>query len=246
MVCCNILDIAAQTAATWRGELAMAYLEARTPQDRVKSVAAVVAVHAVLAYAVVVGLQASGVIATPTMFQGTNVEDIPLDPPPPPDEPKPRQKDSAQQSVVTAPKPPVTLVSDPGPVIVELPKPDHVEVTPLALPTATPSPAGTSVRTFDPVGPKPRNDPGAWVTTNDYRSAWVNRGMAGLARFRVTVGADGRVKDCTITGSSGHPELDRATCDLVARRAKFEPGRDSAGEKTAASYSNAVQWILPD
>lgn len=223
----------------------MAYLEARTPQDRAKSVAVVVAVHGVLAYALVFGLQATGVIPPTTILEGTQIEDIPLDPPPPPD-PKPTQKASDQQSVITAPKPPVTLVSDPGPLIIELPKPERVEVTPLALPTAIPSPTGTSMRTFDPVAPKPRNNPGEWVTTNDYRSAWVNREMAGLARFKVTVGADGRVKDCAITGTSGFPELDRATCALVTRRARFEPGRDGTGEKAAASYSSAVSWILPD
>ena len=60
------------------------------------------------------------------------------------------------------------------------------------------------------------------------------------------IAADGRVTNCTITGTSGHPQLDVATCALVSKRAKFQPARGSEGQPVAGSYSNAIDWQLPD
>ena len=107
-------------------------------------------------------------------------------------------------------------------------------------------PVGQASPAFDAVAAKPRNDTSQWVTTDDYRSSWINRELTGVARFRVQVGTDGRVKQCTVTVSSGHSELDRATCDLVTQRARFEAARNTDGEKTTGSYSSAVAWQLPD
>ena len=105
---------------------------------------------------------------------------------------------------------------------------------------------GVDHAAFEAIAPRPRNDTSRWVTTADYRSSWINRELTGVARFRVQVGTDGRVKQCTVTSSSGHAALDRATCDLVTQRARFEPARDTKGEKTAGSYSSAVAWQLPN
>ncbi len=70
--------------------------------------------------------------------------------------------------------------------------------------------------------------------------------MTGKARFRLEIAADGRVTNCTITGSSGHSQLDAATCALVGRRAKFQPARGSEGEPVAGIYTSAIDWQLPD
>jgi periplasmic protein TonB len=70
--------------------------------------------------------------------------------------------------------------------------------------------------------------------------------MTGKARFRLEIAADGRVTGCTITASSGHPQLDAATCALVSKRAKFQPARGSNGEPVAGTYSNAIDWQLPE
>jgi protein TonB len=67
-----------------------------------------------------------------------------------------------------------------------------------------------------------------------------------MPRFRLDIAADGRVVGCPITGSSGHPELDAATCALVRRRARFQPARGSEREPGAGSYSNAIDWQLPE
>ena len=68
---------------------------------------------------------------------------------------------------------------------------------------------------------------------------------AGTTRFSVTVDAEGKVSSCQVTGSSGHSDLDDATCKLVTRRARFKPATDGEGQPTSGSYSNAVRWQIP-
>lgn len=98
----------------------------------------------------------------------------------------------------------------------------------------------------DPVLARPRGNPGEWVTDADYRSRWIREGMSGTARFRLAIDPSGRVGECTITRSSGHAELDAATCRLIERRARFEPARDAQGNRVAGTYSNAINWKIPD
>ncbi|MFZ1743700.1 MAG: TonB family protein, partial [Pontixanthobacter sp.] len=65
------------------------------------------------------------------------------------------------------------------------------------------------------------------------------------ATFKVSVGTNGKVQNCQIVASTGHSALDEATCDLVTKRARFEPARDSSGNKTTGDYSTSVKWQLP-
>jgi protein TonB len=99
---------------------------------------------------------------------------------------------------------------------------------------------------IDPVAAKPKGNPASWVTDADYRSRWIREEMSGTARFTLSIDASGRVGECTITRSSGHAELDAATCRLIERRARFEPARDPEGNAVAGSYSNAINWKIPD
>ena len=84
------------------------------------------------------------------------------------------------------------------------------------------------------------------MTVNDYRSSWIAREMTGTARFRLDIGTTGRVESCAITASSGHADLDRATCALLTARARFAPARDETGAAVRGTYANAVRWTLPD
>lgn len=99
---------------------------------------------------------------------------------------------------------------------------------------------------FDPVAASPRGNPGGWITNDDYRPSWINRGFEGTARFTLSIDASGRVTDCAITGSTGHAQLDAATCELLAKRARFEPARGASGEKVAGRYSSSVRWTIPE
>ena len=111
----------------------------------------------------------------------------------------------------------------------------------IELPTV-PDPAPT----FDPIAAAPRGSPGNWIKTSDYRTSWIRRGYEGQARFTLEVSASGKVTDCTVTGSTGYTALDRATCQLISSRAVFTPAKDASGASVAGSYSNTVNWRIPE
>lgn len=91
----------------------------------------------------------------------------------------------------------------------------------------------------------PRGNVGNWVNTNDYPSAALQQEREGITTFTVAVETDGRVEGCSVTGSSGHNDLDTATCTVVSRRARFQPATDDDGNTIRGEYSNRVRWQIP-
>ncbi|EDL48889.1 energy transducer TonB [Erythrobacter sp. SD-21] len=174
--------------------------------------------------------------------------DYPLDPPPEPEEPEVQPEVSEQVPSTPPPYVPPTRIQ------FEVPSP-KIDVTDLLPPPQPPQPKimpkiepalPAPTPTFDPVSAKPRNDPGAWLTNSDYRSSWVRREYTGVAGFRLDIAASGKVTGCRITSTTGHSELDEATCKLIQRRARFEPARGPNGEPVAGSFSSSVRWQLPE
>ena len=225
----------------------MAYLDAKRRPDA-RSMVAVVLVHGAIGAALMVGLTVTGVIAPPP----ERFSAIPnRQPPPPPPMPEP--------TVEPRPAPPSAAYVPPAPLPLPRPGPD-LDITdrlppptpprplpgPSQGPTALPEPLPSVTPSFAPEAARPRTDPRGWVTAEDYRSNWIRQEMTGKARFRLDIAADGRVTNCTITGSSGHAALDQATCALVTRRARFQPARGSEGQPVAGTYSNAIDWQLPE
>ena len=94
--------------------------------------------------------------------------------------------------------------------------------------------------------PEPRGNPGRWATPNDYPSRALREEREGVASFTVTVDTDGRVTSCRITRSSGHDDLDEATCKNIERRARFRPATDGNGQETTGTWSSSVRWQIPD
>ena len=60
---------------------------------------------------------------------------------------------------------------------------------------------------------------------------------------KVTVGVDGRARDCSIYRASPDPEADRITCRLVTQRLRFEPARNTRGEPVAAPFYWQQRWF---
>ena len=133
----------------------------------------------------------------------------------------------------------------PGPILVGTPQP---------MPTASPMPQPTPDPVIEPPRPpqfapravRPLGRPSAWATSNDYPARDLREGNAGVTGFRLTIGSDGKVQSCTVTASSGFPGLDRATCDNVSRRARFEPATDGSGAKVPGSYAINIRWVIPE
>lgn len=228
----------------------MAYVDA-AGTNRAPAVIGVAAIHAALAVVVVTGL-AGGVakIIKDDGVIGINIEKQLPKPPPPP---SPTVEDEIR-SVTKVVVPPRPFDLDPLPGQVDATDQPQDYTTPDTTATGSEGigdglaekggKAKDPPKLFDPVAPKPRN--GNWVTDNDYRTVWISREWEGTAAFRLTIGTDGKVRDCTITQSTGHAALDDATCTLVTRRAKFDPAKNEQGQTVSGSFSSAVRWQIPE
>jgi protein TonB len=85
----------------------------------------------------------------------------------------------------------------------------------------------------------------AFQTSDDYPARALLAGHEGTAYFTVTVTKDGKPKDCVISKSSGWSELDKQTCKVVLRRARFAPATDDNGAPVEAPYSSRINWRIP-
>ena len=62
--------------------------------------------------------------------------------------------------------------------------------------------------------------------------------------MRVTVGADGRVADCSVTASSGSSVLDEAACTGMQRYARFDPALNAGGNPISGQWSTRITYRL--
>lgn len=113
---------------------------------------------------------------------------------------------------------------------------------PATLPTPEPLPSAKAA----PQRAIPRGNPGDWVSRNDYPGQAVREGWEGVTRFRLTIGRDGRVADCAVTGSSGHDLLDATACARIRSRARFSIATDETGAATTGVYLGSIRWQLDE
>lgn len=110
----------------------------------------------------------------------------------------------------------------------------------MALDPVAPLITGTSRGGVQPVG-----DPSKWVTAADYPDAAIADGASGDVSFRLDVDDAGLVSGCKVVKTSGSEALDRATCSLMRRRARFLPGRNSDNEPIGGSWGGTISWAVP-
>lgn len=176
------------------------------------------------------------------------VATIPEDQPPPPDTPKPQpeaQTPRTKETYIDRPVPiePIPLgqvIAGPvGPTRLTFPEGPVVEEAPEPLPPAPIEKA----RTVEPA--RAKANLASYVSDTDYPSTAARNEEQGTTRFRLVVGPDGKVKNCTVTDSSGSSALDSTTCRLMKQRATFTPARNNRNELTSDIVTNAIRWVLP-
>ncbi|MFN3473879.1 MAG: energy transducer TonB [Blastomonas sp.] len=219
----------------------MAYADQQASGNKIVSLVIVALIHIVVIYALVTGLAYSAVKSVAEKLNVVDVQEEVVEPEPPP--PPPPDQPLTPPPVVTPPPivrtpptsaPTITTTNTPPPVFTPTP----IVAPPPAPPAPPPAPSKAS-------GASPRGNPGSWATPNDYPARALREERTGTTRFRVNIGPDGRVTDCQVTGSSGHADLDEATCKNVTRRARFKPAQDAAGNEIADTWSSAVRWEIP-
>ena len=214
----------------------MAYADQKMSGNRVTALIVVAILHIILVYALVTGLAYSAFQKVKERVETFDVkeEKPPVEPPPPP-------PDQAPPPPIVAPPPPITFTR-PAPVldvVREAPPPPPAIVF-TAPPAAPPPPVASKAR-----GAKPKGQ-GSWAARiqDNYPSAALRKEIEGTVGVRVTIGPDGRVSACSVSGSSGSGDLDSAACDGMTRYARFEPALDAAGNPTTGSFSTRIVYKI--
>ena len=210
--------------------------------SRMAAIIIVAILHAFLGYAFVTGLAYN---VTKKVLQDLKTFDV-EEPPPPPDEPPPPPPD------VPVPPPPVTA----PPRVLDLPQmPSAAPPAPPPPPTpAPPSPPPPPAPPPPPPPPAPKKvEParakanlGSLISNDDYPASALRAEEEGVTGFRLSVGANGRVTNCTVTSSSGSSALDSATCRLLTSRARFTPAKDSSGAAVSDTVSARIVWRIQE
>lgn len=87
---------------------------------------------------------------------------------------------------------------------------------------------------------RPLGDASRWIVRDDYPTRAFREIRSGAVSVRLDVDYLGSVEKCHVLGSSGHADLDSATCDKLRLRARFEPNLSMRGQ--FSSYAMTVDW----
>ena len=206
--------------------------------NRTLAIIFVVVIQFALGYAIVTGLAYNVIKKAAEDLKTFDVEEQP----PPPEEPPPPPKDMPDvPPPPTTPPPLVRMQAAPPPIqVIEAPRPPPIPPVVIAPPPPAPPPAPRKVQSASAKGSLV-----GLFSPDDYPASAESAGAEGTARAMLTIGPDGRVTNCNITQSTGNSALDSATCNILRRRAKFTPARDSNGNATSDTQSTpAIVWRL--
>lgn len=244
----------------------MARPEGDRNRDRIKAMLGVGAFHALLGYGLIAGLG----FQVPEQVKDTfKVFDVPQQQPPPPIEEPPPPDIKAEEEEGEASPP--NIKSRATPIVVPPPK-LRIEVPPKIVAADRPSPApigndptaGASNVAGSGTGSggrgagtgsggsgtgsgsggmaaRAQRERGA-LTNDDYMRVARGTRPQGTVHVRYSVGANGRVGGCVVTRSSGHANLDAATCRLIEQRFRYRPARDAQGRSVPDVVTTNFYW----
>ena len=220
--------------------------------DKAKAIAAVVAVHAILAAVILSGLNVRAVRQSVERLVTLEIREPPPPPPVPPPPPQPRPKQAKLDEGAAGKK------ADPSPIVA--PKPRIPVTSPLpAAPVAgtgsattsgaanygTGTGAGGSGAGRGGGGDFSKFTPARRITKipdREYRrlsATGINRGSVGVT---IKVNTDGSASNCRIARTSGDSSIDSLMCDLTLRYVRFSPALDEQGRPVAQDVTFYPNW----
>ncbi|MFL6755272.1 MAG: TonB family protein [Sphingomicrobium sp.] len=228
------------------------------PRERVTAFAAVALVQGALAFILLSGFRVDvsrSAEAVQRLIEITLVKPSPPpQPPPPPVLERPRKTERKQAA---APKSkPDELGGSPGP------RPAHAppSVAPVIAVKPTLAPSGGGTGQGPAAGAGAGGGAGGYgyggggggtelvqiageITPRDYPRRLREAGIGGIVGLSFRVEPTGFVSRCTVTQSSGVPELDALTCRLIVQRFRYRPSTDRYGRPIADTVDGEHEWI---
>jgi len=90
---------------------------------------------------------------------------------------------------------------------------------------------------------EPKAERAAVFSTEDYPYEAYSTGKGGTVGVLFWIEATGRITTCEVIESSAAPVLEKATCDVLIKRARYSPARDAAGRPVRAPSFTRVRWM---
>jgi len=223
------------------------------PRERAYALAAVVLVQLGLALILLRGFHVD-VSRSSDLVQRLIAVTLAKPPPPPVVQPPPRPAPQPQSAPKAAPD---KLGGSPGP------KPAHAppSVTPVVAVHPSVAPSGGGSGTGPAIGAGAGGGTGGngygagegggtdleqiagEITPRDYPRRLREAGVGGVVGISFRVEPTGLVSRCTVTQSSGVPELDALTCRLIVQRFRYRPSTDRYGRPIADTVDGEHEWI---
>lgn len=223
--------------------------------DRAKAIAAVVGVHAALAFVILSGLNVRMVSQAVEQLKTFNIA---VPPPPAPPPPKPAPKPERVKEPEGAP----AKRAEPSPIVAPPPRIPATSPLPAAkvagtgnAPSSGAAASGTGTgaggsgngRGGGGSGDTSRYTPARLVrnlTRGDYRSIAQGRLPSGRAMVSLRVEPSGAPSNCRIVRSSGDGGVDAGLCPLIQSRLRFRPALDDQGRPIAYQLQYVATWSL--
>jgi protein TonB len=215
----------------------MSYADQSMSGNKITALVIVALIHVLLGYALVTGLAYEA--AKKVIQKVTTVdikEEVKKEEPPP----EVKKVDVKPPPIVVPPPKIAVNIAPPQMETVSVaPPPAPIILAPPA-PVPPPPPAPSQAR-----GAKPKGQSG-WASRiqDNYPAAALRQEKEGRVGVSVTIGPDGRVTGCSVSSSSGTPELDSAACRGMQSYARFDPALDDAGRPTSGSFRTAIVYKI--
>lgn len=222
--------------------------------DQAKAVAAVAAVHVLLAAVILTGLNVRMVSRAVEQFTTINIKEPPPPPPVPPRKPAPRPTQAKKEAAAPAPRSkPTPLVAPPA----KLPVAPPIRAAKVAgSASAASSGAGTSGSGTGAGGSGNGSGGGGYSDYSRFTPARLISNIpnveyarlsatgipSGLVGVVILVNRDGSVSNCRIARSSGDPSIDSLVCELTLRYVRFQPARDPEGRAVPQDITYFPNW----
>ena len=215
--------------------------------DRAKAIAAVVAVHAALAFVILSGLNVRMVSRAVEQLKTFNLQQPP---PPPRVQPPPKSRPQTEKKPEGAP----AKKAEPAPIVAPQPKIPVPSPLPAAkvAGTGSASSSGAAASGTGTGAGGSGNGPGGGggggftparkltkIPDREYRQLASSGIRSGTVAITIRVNPDGSVSNCRVALSSGSSYDDSLMCQLTLLYIRFSPARDPSGE----AISQDVTWV---
>jgi periplasmic protein TonB len=219
--------------------------------DKAKAIAAVVAVHAALAFIILSGLNVRTVTQAVQALKTFNLQTLP----PPPaiqqrPKPHPREKVKEPQGAPAKKAEPSPVVAPPTPLPVRSPLPAAKVAGTGNAPTPGAGAAGNGTGTggtgygaggggggsFTPARKLTK------IPDHEYRRFAATGASSGTVAISIRVNPDGSVSNCRVMRSSGNGYADSLMCQLTIQYVRFSPALDPSGRPIAQDVTWVPNW----